>query len=44
MWNFGRFRRPILFFTYLIGATVAYLARVELSKVFSYRFIDRRPL
>jgi Mg2+-importing ATPase len=41
---FGFVAPPPLFFVYLIGATVAYLALVEITKGFFYRFIAvRRP-
>jgi Mg2+-importing ATPase len=41
---FGFVAPPPLFFVYIIGATVAYLALVEITKGFFYRFIAvRRP-
>ena len=39
---FGFVPPPPLFFAYLIGATVAYLALVEVAKMLFFRAIDRR--
>jgi Mg2+-importing ATPase len=39
---FGFVAPPPFFFVYLIGATAAYLALVEISKVFFYRFAPER--
>ena len=39
---FGFVAPPPLFFVYLIGATVAYLALVEIVKSLFYRFTARR--
>jgi Mg2+-importing ATPase len=39
---FGFVAPPPLFFVYLIGATAAYLALVEVAKAIFYRVITRR--
>jgi len=39
---FGFVTPPPLFYVYLIGVTVAYLALVEIVKHFFYRFIAER--
>jgi Mg2+-importing ATPase len=40
---FGFVAPPPLFFAYLIGATAAYLALVEIIKGFFYRLVGRQP-
>jgi P-type Mg2+ transporter len=39
---FGFVAPPPLFFVFLVSATAAYLALVEITKGFFYRFIDGR--
>ena len=40
---FGFVAPPPLFFVFLVGATLAYLGLVEVTKVFFFRFVAKHP-